>query len=65
MTEVTEILSPIDFGDRKALREPLQRVDWELRRLATARLLPDDPSHIMRTAAQLPDAYLHWAVAVI
>jgi ribosomal protein S20 len=45
MTNVTQILSPIEFGDRSAAEQLLSVVYSELRKLAAAKLIKEKPDN--------------------
>jgi len=58
MTEVTQILSQIEQGDRDAVEKLLPLVYDELRNLAAARLAHEKPGQTLQATALVHEAYL-------
>lgn len=58
MSEVTQILSRIDFGDPSAADQLLPLVYEELRKLAAARLNHEKPGQTLQATALVHEAYL-------
>jgi RNA polymerase sigma factor (TIGR02999 family) len=58
MKDVTEILSAIEQGDRKAAGELLPLVYGELRRLAQQKLAQERPGQTLQATALVHEAYL-------
>jgi RNA polymerase sigma factor (TIGR02999 family) len=58
MTEVTQILSAIEQGDRHAAAELLPLVYDELRRLAAQKLVQEKPGQTLQATALVHEAYL-------
>src|SRR5262245_31935047 len=58
MSEVTQILSQIQQGDRQAASELLPLVYDELRKLAAARLANEKPGQTLQATALVHEAYL-------
>jgi RNA polymerase sigma factor (TIGR02999 family) len=58
MADVTQILSAIDAGDPKATAELLPLVYDELRNLAAARLVDEQPGQTLQPTALVHEAYL-------
>jgi RNA polymerase sigma factor (TIGR02999 family) len=58
MSEVTQLLSQIDSGDRHAPEQLLSLVYDELRRLAAAKLAYEKPGNTLQTTALVHEAYL-------
>jgi RNA polymerase sigma factor (TIGR02999 family) len=58
MSDVTQILSRINQGDRSATEQLLPLVYQELRRLAAARMADERPDHTLSATALVHEAYL-------
>jgi RNA polymerase sigma factor (TIGR02999 family) len=58
MTDVTRILNAIEQGDAQATDKLLPLVYEELRRLATQKMLNEQPSQILQPTALVHGAYL-------
>jgi RNA polymerase sigma factor (TIGR02999 family) len=58
MTEVTQILSAIEQGDRRAAEQLLPLVYDELRKLASQKLAHEKPGHTLQATALVHEAYL-------
>jgi len=58
MSEVTQILSQIQRGDRQAANELLPLVYDELRKLAAAKLATEKPGQTLQATALVHEAYL-------
>ena len=58
MSDVTYILSHIEFGDPSAAEKLLPLVYEELRRLAAARMASERPEHTLQATALVHEAYL-------
>ena len=58
MSDVTKILSAIQQGDPKATEELLPLVYAELRKLAAAKLLNENPGQTLQATALVHEAYL-------
>ena len=58
MTDVTQILSQIESGDRDAAEQLLPLVYDELRKLAAARLANEKPGQTLQATALVHEAYL-------
>ena len=58
MTEVSRILSAIEFGDPAAAEQLLPLVYDELRKLAAAKLAQEQPGHTLEATALVHEAYL-------
>jgi len=58
MTDVTRILNAIEQGDGKAADELLPLVYEELRRLATQKMLHEQPGQTLQPTALVHEAYL-------
>src|SRR5580765_5063975 len=58
MSEVTQLLSAIDAGDRGASEELLPLVYENLRRLAAARLAREQPGQTLQPTALVHEAWL-------
>lgn len=58
MTNVTKILSRLEFGDPHAAEQLLPRVYDELRRLAARRLAQERPGQTLQATALVHEAYL-------
>jgi RNA polymerase sigma factor (TIGR02999 family) len=58
MSDVTQILSQIESGDPSAAEKLLPLVYDELRRLAAARLLQEQPGQTLQATALVHEAYL-------
>jgi RNA polymerase sigma factor (TIGR02999 family) len=58
MSEVTQILSQIQQGDRQAANELLPLVYDELRKLAAAKLASEKPGQTLQATALVHEAYL-------
>jgi len=58
MTDVTRILSAIEQGDAKAADELLPLVYEELRRLATQKMLHEQPGQTLQATALVHEAYI-------
>jgi RNA polymerase sigma factor (TIGR02999 family) len=61
MNDVTQILSAIDQGDRKAAEELLPLVYDELRKLAAQKLAQEKPGQTLQATALVHEAYLRVA----
>src|SRR5436190_18856293 len=58
MTNVTSILSQIEHGDPQAAEQLLPLVYDELRRLATAKLVQEQPGQTLQATALVHEAYV-------
>lgn len=58
MTDVTQILSQIESGDRSATEQLLSLVYHELRKLAAAKLAQEKPGQTLQATALVHEAYL-------
>ncbi len=58
MSEVTQILSQIESGDRAAAEQLLPLVYDELRKLATSRMSQENPGLTLQATALVHDAYI-------
>ena len=58
MSDVTRILSQIESGDPTAARELLPLVYEELRRLAAAKLIQEEPGQTLQATALVHEAYV-------
>ncbi|QVL33726.1 sigma-70 family RNA polymerase sigma factor [Telmatocola sphagniphila] len=58
MTDVTVLLEAASTGDRQAAAEVLPLVYEELRKLATARMLSENPGNTLTATALVHEAYL-------
>jgi RNA polymerase sigma factor (TIGR02999 family) len=58
MTDVTQILSQIEQGDRHAVEQLLPLVYDELRKLAAAKLAIEKPGQTLQATALVHDAYI-------
>ncbi len=58
MTEVTQILSQIEQGDKSAAEQLLPLVYDELRKLAAAKLASEKPGQTLQATALVHDAYI-------
>lgn len=58
MTDVTQILSRIELGDRTAADRLMPLVYEELRKLAAAKLSHENPGHSLQATALVHEAYL-------
>ena len=58
MTDVTQILTAIEHGDRQAAEQLLPLVYDELRRLAALRLARESPGQTLQATALVHEAYL-------
>src|SRR5262245_14590370 len=58
MTQVTQILSAIERGDRNAAADLLPLIYDELRKLAAVRLNGESPGHTLQATALVHEAYL-------
>ena len=58
MTEITEVLKAIDHGDANAAAQLLPLVYEELRKLAAARLVEEQPGQTLQPTALVHEAYL-------
>lgn len=58
MSDITQILSQIEQGDRQATEQLLPLVYGELRRLATAKLMREKPGHSLQATALVHDAFI-------
>ena len=61
MSDVTRILSRIEFGDPAAAGQLLPLVYEELRKLAAARLAQEKPGQTLQVTALVHEAYLRLA----
>lgn len=61
MSEVTRILSAIDQGDPHAAEQLLPLVYDELRKLASDKMLQENPGHTLQATALVHEAYLRLA----
>lgn len=64
MTDLTRVMGRIDRGDRSAAAELLPLVYDELRRLAAARMVHENPDHTLQPTALVHEAYLRITSAV-
>jgi hypothetical protein len=60
MSDVTQILSAIERGDKHAAEQLLPLVYDELRRLAAAQLAGEKPGQTLDPTALVHEAYLQW-----
>ncbi len=58
MDNVTQILSKIEAGDSSAAEKLLPLIYEELRRLAAARMIHEQPGHTLQATALVHEAYL-------
>ncbi len=58
MTDVTQILSQIEFGDSCAAEQLLPLVYEELRKLAAAKLVHENPGQTLQATSLVHEAYL-------
>lgn len=58
MSDLTQVLSRIEHGDRSAANELLPLVYRELRELAAAKLARESPGHTLQPTALVHEAYL-------
>ncbi len=58
MTDITQILSEIESGNRRAAEELLPAVYDELRRLAASRMAGERSDHTLQATALVHEAYL-------
>src|SRR5688572_33194291 len=58
MNEVTRILKAIDEGDAHAAEQLLPMVYEELRKLAAAKLVQENPGHTLQATALVHEAYI-------
>ncbi len=58
MSEVTRLLDAAAAGDPKAAADLLPLVYDELRKLASARMVPESPDHTLQPTALVHEAYL-------
>src|SRR5262245_53736109 len=58
MTDVTQIITAIEHGDRQAAEQLLPLVYDELRRLAALRLARESPGQTLQATALVHEAYL-------
>ena len=58
MSDVTQIISQIEFGDRAAAEELLPLVYDELRKLAAARISQENPGMTLQATALVHAAYI-------
>ena len=58
MSDATQILAAINAGDRNAAAQLLPLVYDELRKLAAARMAPENPGHTLDATALVHEAYL-------
>ncbi len=58
MTDVTRILSAIEEGDSSAAEQLLPLVYDELRRLATAKMVQENPGQTLQATALVHEAYM-------
>ena len=58
MAEITQILSQIEQGERSAADELLPLVYDELRRLAAAKLINEEPGQTLQATALVHEAYI-------
>jgi RNA polymerase sigma factor (TIGR02999 family) len=58
MSDVTQILNQIEFGDQQASEQLLPLVYNELRKLAAARMTAERPDHTLQATALVHEAYL-------
>ena len=61
MSDITQILSAIDQGDRKAADELLPLVYGELRKLAANKMAREAPGHTLQPTALVHEAWLRVA----
>ena len=58
MNEVTRILKAIDAGDAHAAKQLLPMVYEELRKLAAAKLVQENPGQTLQATALVHEAYI-------
>ena len=58
MSDVTRILSKIEFGDPSAAEQLLPLIYDELRALASAKMADESPDHTLQATALVHEAYI-------